>query len=145
MLYKIDFTTALSRALFSQVYDRLRKFALECGDTLDFFKMRMSQLQLGDPSIHLLVDLVEQDIVAHCLFQLSTMYKELDIYQAAVEQLEIDSGKNEGFVEACFEYAKQFNIGKIVMLSNENKFRAYKKKYDFRVLKVIMEKRLEVD
>lgn len=151
MLYKVDFTLSIWRWLFQPIYTRIEQGAISSGDNPEIARIRLSSLLINDPKFILLVNTKEEnpsDINAHCLIQLVPLSD--NKVQAFVEQLYTDSGHDTEFTQACTQYietilTQYFFITEIAMFTDENKYRAFKKRYSFNVRKVLMYKEIKKD
>lgn len=149
MLHKVDFSLPLWRWLFQPIYARLESSVLASGDTLAVLQERITGLLVGDPKFILLVDTDSKDyskITGHCLLRLQVLPD--STIDAFCEYLFTDSGHGEAFTRACISYvekevAKLLPVSSISMLTDENKFKAFKKKYEFQVKKVLMTREIK--
>jgi hypothetical protein len=137
MLLKVDLSKELFRLAYNQLYSRVLKFALEHGDTEDVVKARFTALVAGDPSVTLLVNIEEAQVTAHCLFLLGQVASgDFNIF---VDQLQVDSKHNEAFVKDCISFGENIpGVSRISMFTDEKKYKAFGKKYDFHVSKIFM-------
>jgi hypothetical protein len=143
MLYKVDFNVSVWRWLFQPLYSRIEQACIASGDPLDTHKTILTALLNNDPKYILLVDTLEHDpskIQGHCLINLIPLAD--NKVQVFYTQLFTDSGHNTSFAHQCIDYskviAKEYPVKELAMLTNENKYRAFKKKYEFQVRKVYM-------
>jgi len=140
MLYKVDFSQELWRLIYAQLYQRLLNFALECGDTENLVKSRFVSLVANDPSVNLLVEVDENgNVTSHCLFLLQQIQPE--VYVVFCEQILVDLKHNETFVKDCLSYVENIpQVARISMFTDEKKYKAFKKKYEFTIDKVLMKR-----
>lgn len=138
MLLKVDFSLESHRWLYAIIYKRVTDFYLEHGDTEETAKLRMLMLAANDPTITLLIKTDKlPTIEGHWLYTLRTDDNN-ELY-AFIEQAEVDSKHDKQFMLDCIEYTSNIpNVTKICMACDENKYRAYKKSYEFKVDKVLM-------
>ncbi len=144
MLSKVDFSQNIYRLLYGELYNRVLNFALRSGDTEAAVKERFIGLILGNEQVHLLVDLdVLAYIHGHCLFTLSPPGDTRTLF---VEQLECTSKNDTSFVKDCISYGEALpNVVLITMLTDEKKYKAFKKKYNFQVDKIPMYRTVKRD
>jgi hypothetical protein len=147
VLYRIDFSSQLSRTLYDTLYQRLLAFGAITGEenVEQYVKTRLAEIQAGNAEVHLLVNVQENGRVnAHCLIKFNRLSPES--FEAFCEQLQVDGGVGEEFLKDCEAYVQQFpTVSRIRMLTDEGKFRAFRKKYGYEVVKVVMEKVLKHD
>lgn len=150
MLHRVDFSLDIWRWLFQPIYKRLEIGTLASSDSVNTVLPRMLALLRGEPSFILLLNCDDTDvtkITGHCLYQLNKLDEHR--VQAFCEQLYTDSGHDTEFTKACISYAevelsKVYPITEITFLTDESKYRAFKKKYEFQVRKVLMFKEIKV-
>jgi len=139
MLLKVDFSLEMYRWLYPLLYSRVLAFAKENGEDELAVRKRFVSLVAGDPSINLLITLEDNIPTAHCLYTLQ-LVGDKDI-QAFVEQIKADTGHDEAFVKDCIAYLEAIpNLTRIGFTTLENKYKAWKKKYNFKVFRVFMVK-----
>ena len=132
MLYRVDFSIEAFRLLFDSIYRRVESFALSEGESPLDVKIKFASLLVGDGRYNVIIDLTESGVASHCLY----VHNHPTIF---VEQIKVDDPKNNSFAKDCLTYLENIpNITQIGMFSNENKYKAYKKKYGFKVSKVFM-------
>jgi len=144
MFLYTDFSLPFFRWLIPSILNRIESFALENDLDPKLASVRVSELILQAKDIVLLLDCVENDlsnIQAHCLIKLIPSNDKISAY---VEQIKVDSGHDEKFVRDCIQYVEVElkklypALSEIVMSTREQKYRAFKKKYEFSVGKVLM-------
>jgi hypothetical protein len=140
MFYKVDFSTLLGRQLFSTLYERVMNFGVtECRDAESNIRGVMAQLMLGDPALALLVNLEGPTVTAHCLVKFNQLPD--GTYEAFCSQLLVDGSRGDDFIQQCEAWASQFSgVSVFTMLTDERKYKAFRKKYDYQVHKVAMYK-----
>ena len=137
MIYKVDFSIEAFRLLFESIYKRVESFALSEGESSLDVKVKFASLLLGDGRYNIIIDLTETGVSSHCLY----VHNHPTIF---VEQIKVDDPKNGSFAKDCLTYLENIpNIQQINMTANENKYKAFKKKYGFKVHKVLMVKSVE--
>lgn len=139
MLVKVDFSLPVFRMLYNDLYNRVLTRAVEDGDSEEAVKARFLALIAGDERVQLVVQVDNNTIKGHCLFT----YTPPSIF---VEQLTTDSKTGEDFTRECIEYGESLSGVEIVkMFTSESKYRAFRKKYEFEVEKVVMSRTVKRD
>jgi len=144
VFYKVDFSTPLSRKLFDTLYDRILLFGLECRDSEQSIKDAIAELVKGNPLLALLINLEGPTVTAHCLVRFSLLPN--NTYEAFCSQLVVDTTKGEDFLQECEAWASQFTgVSLFTLMTEEKKFKAFRRKYGYQVHKVSMYKVVKHD
>jgi hypothetical protein len=139
MFYKVDFSTPLSRKLFDTLYERILLFGLECRDSEQGIKDAIGELVKGNSFLALLINLEGPIVTAHCLVKFNQLPD--GTYEAFCSQLLVDSAKGDDFIHQCEAWASQFSgVSVFTLMTDERKYKAFRKKYDYQVHKVAMYK-----
>ncbi|SRR5258708_1841328 len=139
MLFKVDFALPMFRWLYNPLYTRVETFALINGDSLEIVRDRFVSLVGGSNQVFLLIKLEESLPTAHCLFILNKT-------TAFIEQIQVDSKHDTEFVKECIDYVESLeSVREIVMTTSEKKYRAFRKKYEFQVSRVVMSREVKRD
>ncbi len=142
MIYKVDFSKAMWRYLYNDIYNRIHEMGIENNIREEDLKNRIIRLLADDKSLYLLVEIKDNSIVSHCLVNIIN-----DI--ALIEQTMADRKRGNTFVEECLEYIERDirkdhpYISRIALSTRRDEYRAIERKYGFSVAEIFMQREIK--